>query len=237
MFFSYGGGVSTHKGGDRHTQAVFRTLDPRAQALVDEMTVRDLALPPNRDIVSTGEVGAGLFVVSEGWAFRYCHSGVGCRQIVDFLLPGEIIGLQGALLGVFEHSVRSLTTVRLRRLEPRLVGAAFEKAPELSLRFARHLGAEARRVEALMTAMGCRDALGRLAYLALSLYRRQPDADPNNCPFPLRRQHLADALGLTGAHINRTLNRLRRDRIATFGRGRLTIHDIGRLSELAGMAS
>lgn len=224
----------THIRGERHTQDVFRALNPHEQSLVDGMTARQLELPPNREIVSAGEVGAGLFIVSDGWAFRYCRIGAGCRQIVDFMLPGEIIGLQAALLGVFEHSVRSLTPVKLMRLEPRLVGTAFETAPELALRFARHLGAEARRVESLMTAIGCRDALGRLAFLALNLYRRQGDADPSNCPFPLRRQHLADALGLTGAHINRTLNRLRRDGIATMARGKLAIHDLAKLQELAG---
>jgi CRP-like cAMP-binding protein len=224
----------THRRGDRHTQEVFRALAEREQSLVDGMTTRQVSLPPNREIVSAGEVGAGLFIVSDGWAFRYCRIGADCRQIVDFLLPGEIIGLQAALLGMFEHSVRSLTSVKLTRLEPRLVGTAFETTPELALRFARHLGAEARRVEALMTAMGCRDALGRLAFLALDLYRRQADADPQHCPFPLRRQHLADSLGLTGAHVNRTLNRLRRDGVATIDRGWLAIHDLGRLEELAG---
>ncbi|HEX3538638.1 MAG TPA: cyclic nucleotide-binding domain-containing protein, partial [Stellaceae bacterium] len=88
----------THRRGDRHTQEVFRSLAEREQRLVDEMTARQVSLPPNREIVSAGEVGAGLFIVGEGWAFRYCRIGVGCRQIVDFLLPGEIIGLQAALL-------------------------------------------------------------------------------------------------------------------------------------------
>jgi CRP-like cAMP-binding protein len=232
-----GGGVLTHGRGDRHTQEVFRSLDAREQSLIDGMTARRLVLPPNREIVGAGAVGAGLFLIGEGWAFRYTRVGVGCRQIVDFLLPGEIVGLQAALLGVFDHSVRSLTTVRLTSLEPRLVGTAFETAPELALRFARHLAAEARRVEGLMAAMGCRDALGRLCFLALSLYRRQIDVDPGDCPFPLRRQHLADALGLTGAHVNRTLNRLRRERIATIERGRLAIHDLPRLEELAGVSA
>ena len=226
-----------HRRGDRHTQEVLRSLEASEQNLIDGMTTRRLSLPPNREIVGAGEVGAGLFIVNEGWAFRYCRIGADCRQIVDFLLPGEIIGLQAALLGMFEHSVRSLTAVKLKRMEPRVVGVAFETAPELAQRFSRHLAAEARRVEALMTAMGCRDALGRLAFLALNLYRRQADADPKNCPFPLRRQHLADALGLTGAHVNRTLNRLRRENIATIDRGRLAIQDLARLEDLAGVSA
>ena len=50
--------------------------------------------------------------------------------------------------------------------------------------------------------IGCSDALGRIAFLMLNLYQRQAaraETDPLTCPFPLRRQHLADALGLTRA--------------------------------------
>ena len=71
----------------------------------------------------------------------------------------------------------------------------------------------------------------------LSLYLRQRHSfrvDPLDCPFPLRRQHMADALGLTGAHVNRTLNRLRQDAIAVVDKDRLAIRDVPRLSALAG---
>ena len=68
-----------------------------------------------------------------------------------------------------------------------------------------------------MAGGGVRRFVLALAFLMLSLYRRQARRgriDPLDCPFPLRRQHMADSLGLTGAHINRTLNRLRQDGVA-----------------------
>jgi CRP-like cAMP-binding protein len=204
------------------------------------MTTRQASLLPNRQIVREGEVGLGLFMLTEGWAFRYRQVGEHCRQIVDFLLPGEIIGLQASLLGVLEHSVRSLTTVKLTAYDPRLVNEAFEKSPALALRFARHVSAEAARTDALVTAIGCCDAAARLAFLMLSLYQRQRryrPVDPGDCPFPLRRQHLADALGLTGAHVNRTINRLKSDGIASIVGHRLEIHDLARLTKLAGSAA
>ena len=203
------------------------------------MTSRSTALPPNRQIVGEGEVGIGLFRITDGWAFRYRRSGRSCRQILDFLLPGEIIGLQGSLLGALDHSVRSLTAIRLTALDGRLVGEAFARAPSLALRFAQHVSAEASRVEELLAVIGCCDAVERLAYLLLSLYRRQAKqgaTDLLDCPFPLRRQHIADALGLTGAHVNRTINRLRDDRIAGLDDHRLSILDLPRLTELAGAA-
>src|SRR5205823_2507163 len=211
----------------------------REGALIEALTVRQMALPPNRVLVSEGEVGLSLFRIMSGWAYRFRRSGSGCRQILDFLMPGEIVGLQAALLGVIEHSVRSLTPLRVSALDPRLATDAFRTEPELALRLARHVAGEASRVDELLTVVGCGDAIERLAFLMLSLYRRQARRgriDPLDCPFPLRRQHLADSLGLTGAHINRTLNRLREDGIASVQNHRLSIRDLPRLTELAGAA-
>ncbi len=223
--------------GDRYTQDVLRSLAESEQRLVDAMTLRTLALAPNRPLVNEGEVGIGLFRIARGWAYRFRRRADGCRQILDFLMPGEIVGLQAAMLGVLEHSVRSLTSLRVTALDGRLVGEAFRSSPELALRFARHVAAEACRTEELLTVIGCCDAVERLAFLMLSLYRRQARRgriDPADCPFPLRRQHIADALGLTGAHVNRTLNRLRREGIAALENQRLSIGNLAALVELAG---
>jgi CRP/FNR family transcriptional regulator len=222
---------------DRYTQDVFRSLPGREDALVETLTLRAMSLPANRLLVSEGEVGIGLFRISRGWAYRYRTRGNGNRQILDFVMPGEIVGLQAALLGVMEHSVRSLTPLRAAVLDARLVGDAFRSEPALALRFARHVAAEGSRVDEMLTVIGCGDAIERLAFLMITLYRRQArlgPVDPLDCPFPLRRQHMADALGLTGAHINRTLNRLRDDGVAAIENQRLSIRDFPRLAALAG---
>ncbi|HEX3952161.1 MAG TPA: Crp/Fnr family transcriptional regulator [Stellaceae bacterium] len=225
---------------DRYTQDVFRSLGEREEAMVGGLALRSIALPPNRPLVNEGEVGSGLYRMERGWAFRSRRGGNGRRQILDFLMPGEIVGLQAALLGVIEHSVHSLTPLRVSALDPRLASEAFRNEPELALRLARHVAAEACRTDELLTVVGCCDAVGRLAFLMVMLYRRQAHlgrVDPLDCPFPLRRQHMADALGLTGAHINRTLNRLRTDGIAIVENQRLSIRDFPRLAALAGAAA
>jgi CRP-like cAMP-binding protein len=229
--------VVAHGRGDRFTQDVFRSLPDPEQALIDRFSTRSLTLAPNRDLVSEGEVGVGLFHVTRGWAYRFRRGANGCRQILDFVLPGEVVGLQATLLGVIEHSVRSLTALRATALDARLVGEAFRAEPGLALRLAQHVAAEAGRVDELLTVIGCRGALERLAFLMMSLYRRQArrePIDPLACPFPLRRQHIADALGLTGAHVNRTLNRLEAEGIAVVEDQHLSIRDFARLAALAG---
>jgi len=222
---------------DRYTQDLFQSLGDGEEVLLKSRMLRGTVLPPNRYLVSEGEVGTGLYRVERGWAYRCRVAPNGNRQILDFLLPGEIVGLQAALLGVIEHSVRSLTSLRVAAIDARLVGDAFREAPELALRFARYVAAEAGRVDELLTVIGGGNAMERLAFLMVSLYRRQTRrerVDPLDCPFPLRRQHMADALGLTGAHINRTLNRLRDEGIAAVENHRLSIRDFSRLAALAG---
>ena len=226
--------------GDRFTQDVFQSLPDSEQALVDRFSTRSLALAPNRDLVSEGEVGIGLFHIVRGWAYRFRRGPNGCRQILDFVLPGEIVGLQATFLGVIEHSVRSLTALRATALDARLVGEAYRAEPDLALRLAQHVAAEASRVDELLTVIGCCGALERLAFLMMSLYRRQARRgaiDPLACPFPLRRQHIADVLGLTGAHVNRTLNRLRAEDVALVEDEHLSIRDLPRLAALAGTAA
>jgi CRP-like cAMP-binding protein len=225
---------------DRHTQDVFRSLVNGERQLVESLTGRSLSLPPNRLLIDKGEVGVVLYRIASGWAYRYRNSGDGYRQILDFLMPGEIVGLQAALLGVLDHSVRSLTPLHVSTLDARILGEAFRSEPNLAMRLTRHAAAEASRVDELLTVIGCSDAVGRIAFLMLSLYHRQAARaaiDPLACPFPLRRQHLADALGLTGAHINRTLNRLREEGIALLENQLLSIRDLPRLTELAASPS
>ena len=224
----------------RYTQDVFQSLANSEQQLIESLTGRSLSLPPNRLLVDKGEVGVVLYRIISGWAYRFRNGGEGCRHILDFLMPGELVGLQAALLGVLDHSVRSLTPLQVSTIDARLVGEAFRSEPNLAMRLARHAAAEASRVDELLTVIGCSDAVGRIAYLMLSLYHRQAaraEIDPRACPFPLRRQHLADTLGLTGAHINRTLNRLREEGIAQIDNQHLSILDLPRLTELAGSAT
>lgn len=223
---------------DRYTQNVFRSIGAREAALVEAMAVNSTVLAANRMLVNEGEVGIGLYLVARGWAYRFRRAGNGGRQILDFVLPGEIVGLQAGLLGVIEHSVCTLTPLRARLLDGRILSEAFRNEPDLALRLARYVAAEASRIDELLTVVGCCNAAERLAFLMLSLYRRQEHlgtVDPRDCPFPLRRQHMADSLGLTGAHINRTLNRLRHEGIAAIERQRLSILDLPRLAALAGI--
>jgi CRP/FNR family transcriptional regulator, anaerobic regulatory protein len=213
-----------------------REVDPEDLSFATGLKLGNVVVPANRDVVQAGEVGGPVQIVQRGWAFRYKGWPDGRRQILDFLLPGDVIGLESGLLGMSDHSVRALTEVELCQLDAQRLEETFREHGRLGLALAKHQSMEARRMDARFAVIGRRSAIERLAYLMHDLFDRQNprSRDAARCAFPLRRQHMADATGLTGAHINRTLNALRRDRIAAIEEAELVIHDRPALARLAG---
>ncbi len=56
-----------------------------------------------------------------GWAMRTRTMESGGRQVLNFLLPGDLIGLQSAVLGSMQHSVEALTPVVVCALPMRII--------------------------------------------------------------------------------------------------------------------
>jgi len=79
--------------------------------------------------------------------------------------------------------------------------------------------------------------VGRLMLRTFDRLRRLELANGTMCPFPLQRQHLADAAGMSMIHLNRTLAQLRDERLAAIEDKMLIIHDRRRLADLSGYAS
>lgn len=222
-----------------YQQFAIRQFSPDELAFLDDIKLGNLALPANQDLVQAGEVGGHLFLVADGWAFRYKRLPDGRRFILDFLLPGDLVGMQSGLLGIIGHSVRSLTAANLCVIDGRRLDEMYRDFPGLSLLLTKSFAVQERRIDDRLAVLGRGTAAERLAFLMIELFerlQRQGATDGWSCPFPLRRQHLADASGLTGAHVNRTLNLLREDGLALIGDGTLTVLDPQGLVRLSGRA-
>lgn len=207
-------------------------LDAVASLKTDHAT-----MPAKHDIVHEGEVGGALYTLYEGWAFRYKKLPGGGRQILDLVLPGEIIGLSSALLGTIRHSVQALTPVSLCVMSGYPLADLLKRHIDLTLDLLRWRLEEEHRADVRLSLLGRRKPLQRIGYLMLETFDRLCRlelADGTMCPFPLQRQHLADATGLSMIHLNRTLMRLRDDKLATIEDKMLIIYDRRRLADLSG---
>ncbi|WP_018701038.1 Crp/Fnr family transcriptional regulator [Amorphus coralli] len=189
-----------------------------------------------------GAPAFGPLIVLEGWAFRYKSLADGRRQILGYFLPGDIIGFQSVLFPVLDHGVEALTAVRYSAVSlGRLLSEGFfgdSHNPVTAL--ARFAAAQERDHDEQMLTLGRRSALERLAFVVLTLSQRVRAlglARDNRIEFPLTQQHLADTLGLSLVHTNKTLRRLTdSDCIAWKGRI-LSVRDSARLAEIAGLSA
>ena len=186
---------------------------PREIAWTQTLKAGQRRLAAGRDLIQAGQTDAELYTLYAGWAFRHQTLPDGRRQILNFFLPGDLIGFQASLISAAEHSVEALTDIEVCVFARRRVWRIFREMPELAFQLA-WLGArEEGLVDANLTSVGQLSARERMATLILGLYRRAQHLSlvvDDAFEFPLRREHLADALGLSLVHTIKTWSALRK---------------------------
>ena len=165
------------------------------------------------DLYRADEPDPELYTLYSGWAFRYRALPDGRRQILNFYLPGDLIGFQATLIGPAEHSVEALTEAHFCVFKRAQVWRIFQEYPELAFQMT-WLGArEQGMVDDGLTAVGQLSATERMSTLIVGLFKRARGlglVEDDHFEFPLRREHLADALGLSVVHTIKTWSALRR---------------------------
>jgi CRP/FNR family transcriptional regulator, anaerobic regulatory protein len=186
-------------------------------------------------LIAASEADAGAVLIRSGVAYRACILADGRRAILDILLPGDMFGIDLVVLAVPGDDLRAA-----RRVGYHVLGAAALRALMRDASVATRMMAilaEARlRAERLAAAIGRLDASARLSVLLLDLHdrlRRSGLIGQASYELPLTQEQVADHLGLTLVHVNRTLRRLREQKIALLGRQVVTIIDIERLRQCA----
>jgi CRP-like cAMP-binding protein len=186
-------------------------------------------------IIHAGQ-SAELYTLFSGWAFRFKTLPDWRRQILNFMLPGDLVGLQASLLSNALYDVEALTAVELCVFPRSKAWQLFERMPELAFDLT-WLGArEESQVDDNLTTVGARSATEKVAALIIGLYRRADVLKmvrERTLLFPLSQQHIADALGLSLVHTNKTINKLRRMGVFDLSRGLLTLQNISVLERIA----
>ena len=205
---------------------LFKPVSESELVVINQMKRDHVALPAGSQIIRPEQDSAELYTLYAGWAFRFKTLPDGRRQILNFLLPGDLLGLQAAMFDRSQHGIEALTEVELCLLPRRKVWELFGQMPALAFDVT-WLGArEESHVDKNLLSVGRRSALERIAALIVGLYKRA-DAlamlTNRTFTFPLSQQHIADALGLSLVHTNKTLARLRRMGMFTQSNGTLTL--------------
>lgn len=215
----------------------FTRLSQDDRAILDRIarrTIREVGA--RRDIIREGDSPRSVFLVLDGWACRYKTLPDGRRQIVSFFVPGDLCDLHIYVLKEMDHSIASITPLRVAEIahdeferviadHPRLVQALWwDELVTMAIQREWTLN------------LGQRTAFERIAHLLCELYMRMHSvgqANGNSIPFPLTQVDLADATGLTAVHVNRTLQELRKGGLIELQSKTLTIPNMNALKDAA----
>ncbi len=187
-------------------------------------------------IIPEHKSSARLFTLYAGWAFRFKTLSDGRRQILNFLAPGDFIGLQEEFADGATPGVEAVTDVGLCVFPRDDLWPLFREYPSLGYDITWIASREEHWVDHHLVTSGRRSAQERVAMLLIHLFRRAERAGlvtQGSMDFPFNQQHLADTLGLSLVHTNKTLRRLSVLGLHRLEGGRLSLLDPRALERVA----
>lgn len=169
-------------------------------------------------------------MISEGWAASIVLLSDGSRQILSFLLPGDIVSAALFQDAPPQCLIEAITDVRYRSFNRRRLKENLFDHPELLEQLSKIWIEEKARSDQLVVDLGRRTADERIARLILNLADRLAQrglAQPGTAEmdFPLRQHHIADATGLTPVHVSKVLTEFRKNGLIDISDRSLTILD------------
>ncbi len=199
----------------------------------------ELTVDAGSTVLMEGSNSPQLFTVLSGMGTRYKTLEDGRRQVINFLFPGDFIGLQAGIMGEMKHSVAASTPMVLCVFNRSDLWNMFKVQPARAYDLTWIAAVEEHFLGETLAVMGQREAAQRIAWALLRIHHRlrAVGLELNGVvPLAFRQQDLADALGLSLVHTNKTLAALRAKGLAHWANGVLKISNRVALAEFAGSA-
>lgn len=240
--------MATEKAGERTSRQIpcsecpirrvpsFRAFETEEVEFISRFKRGELRVDKGATMLVEGNHSPHLFTVLSGWAFRYKLLSDGRRQILNYALPGDLLGLQAGLIGEMEHSVEALTPMLLCVFERDKLSDLYRKQPGLGFDVTWIAAREEQMLDENLLSIGRRTAIERAAYLIAFLDARARSVSggvPKKVTIPIRQQHVADTLGLSLVHTNKTLRKLSANKLAEWRDGGCEVLDAYGLARIA----
>ena len=218
------------------TRPIFVEMSDKEVSFMQSFKTGEFTVDAGTTLMLEGSNSAQLYTPLEGMGLRYKTLLDGSRQVINFVLPGDFIGLQAGVMREMQHSVEASTQMTLCVFDRNALWSLFKDHPERgfdltwiaaveehilgeSLAIVCHMSGQARVARAFVRLHDRGAALGMIQKAEM--------------PLPYKQQDLADALGLSLVHTNKTLKKLREQNVAVWRDGRLKILSYKKLCALA----
>ncbi len=215
----------------------FSSFSDRERQRLDQLiSERRQTYAPRQDILVEGQKVDTIHIVVSGLAARYKLLDEGERQIMAFLVPGDICDLEVFVLAEMDHSIAAISETVCAVVPADTIKGLLTEMSGLTEALWWSTMTDSAVLRERIIDHGRRDARERISHLFYEMlirYRIIGDAEDNSIPFPLTQEELADATGLTPVHVARTLKQLRDEQLIELGGRRLKFLDPKRLKQVA----
>lgn len=215
---------------------LFRNFTEDELRFVSTFKKGELTVDRGSTVLAEGTRNPHFYTVLLGWGFRYKLMPDGRRQIVNFTMPGDLIGLQGSLMEEMEHSVEALSPMTLCVFERHELMTLFHEHATLGYDVTWLAAREESMLDENLLSVGRRTAMERLAYLIAFIATRAGEVglmNGNGSEIPVTQQHIADTLGLSLVHTNKTIRKLTQLNLLRWRDRGCEVLDLAGLSRMA----
>jgi CRP-like cAMP-binding protein len=183
---------------------------------LDNIFDGELVIRKRRDLIADGYEYRKLCFVKEGYAMRYKLLRNGKRQILNVILPGDIVGLPGSFYDRAVYAVTAITDLRMNVCSLDSYVQLCYRHPQYGLALTWIAVQEATTYAEHVIDVGRRAPIERLSHFLLELHARLKAvgrAEKARFTLPFSQEVIADVLGLSVPHLNRMMQQLRREKL------------------------
>ncbi len=206
-----------------------RRLDRAQLRFMQAFKQGEFSIDKGTQSLVQGSISPHVYTLLQGVLFRYRILEDGRRAIVNFVFPGDLIGLQGAMDDPLLHGCEALTTATLCVFPRDRMVQLFAEQPRLGFDVAWLAAKEESALEELLVSIGRRTAQERLVYLAIFLIQRGIATGlvkEDTLEISITQGQISDTLGLSLVHTNRTLQTLRKKGLVIWSLASISIPDM-----------
>lgn len=203
-----------------------------------EAEVRDFRA--GSDVITQGTQPDRVHLLVQGWACRYKLLATGKRQIVAYLIPGDLCDVHVFVLRRMDHSIGVLGPAKVALISPQLMLDTMDRHPRIARALWWATLVDEGVLREWLVNLGRRNPYERVAHLLCEMWVRMNNVGlaPEDCfSLPVTQADIGDTMGLTPVTVNRVLQRMRRADLITLEDGELTILDVNRLTSLSSFDS
>lgn len=227
---------------ESHIAPLLASLERRDQVTTEEKSAlarlgwRFKDYPRGAEIIHDRSRPFESCLLIDGYAARVGYLRSGRRQLTAIHIAGDFVDLHGLLLKVMDHSVVALTDCRVAFVEHTELQKLAGEQPHLWRLLSLLLTIDSAIQRSWLVSLGRRNPTSHLAHLICEIYLRLEivgKARDNQFEFRIGQAELADMLGLSVVHTNRTLQELRAQNLLTWRNGVINITDWNALANVA----